>query len=695
MKVDRPNPGGLRAAADVGGTFTDLVAVDAEGAVTRHKTLSTPPVFEAGVLAGLEACCRGSLETLTSLLHASTVATNAILERRGPRTGLITTEGFRDVLEIGRLRYPRLYDLSWSRPEPLVERRLRLGVGERMAADGSVVRPLDEASVAGALDVLAQADVEAVAICLLNSYVNDRHEVEVERLVRERLPEAAVSRSSAVLPLIREYDRTSTTVINAYLQPVMGDYLGRLAEALQDAGSRAPILMLQSSGGVMPAAEAAELPAFCLESGPTAGVLAAAQLARRRGLDRVLAFDMGGTTAKAAVVLDGAPAIAPELELGGGISSGTRLTRGSGYLLRTPTIDLAEIGAGGGSIARVDQAGGLSVGPDSAGADPGPACYGRGGREATLTDVSVVLGHFSSTGLLDGEMTIDAELAERAVAQHLAGPLGSDVARAADAARQVAAAELARALRSVTSERGVDPAAFTLVAFGGGGPGMAAGVADLLGIRRVLVPAGPGVFSATGLLGADLRWMATHSPLIDLGATDADSRLDEALGSLRERCLALAAAGGYRAADLDIESVAECRYRGQSFEIPAAVPDCRVTRRTLDTVRDRFEALHEATYGHRDPTSPVIAAVLRVSAVRGNQPVALRESQERSEVQMQRRAWFQGRWRSVPVVRRGDLGRRPTLGPLIVEDYDATTVVPPGWRGSREADGALLLEASR
>ena len=695
MKADGPNPGGLRAAADVGGTFTDLVAVDAEGSVTRHKTLSTPPDFESGVLAGLEACCRGSLESLESLLHASTVATNAILERRGPRTGLITTEGFRDVLEIGRLRYPRLYDLSWSRPEPLVERRLRLGVGERMAADGSVVRRLDEGSVAAALDVLVKADVEAVAICLLNSYVNGRHEVEVERLVRERLPKAAVSRSSAVLPLIREYDRTSTTVINAYLQPVMGDYLGRLAEALQDAGSRAPILMLQSSGGVMPAAEAAELPAFCLESGPTAGVLAAAQLARKRGLDRVLAFDMGGTTAKAAVVLDGAPAIAPELELGGGISSGTRLTRGSGYLLRTPTIDLAEIGAGGGSIARVDQAGGLSVGPDSAGADPGPACYGRGGSEATLTDVSVVLGHFSPSSLLGGDMSIDAELAERAVAQHLAGPLGSDVARAADAARQVAAAELARALRAVTSERGVDPAAFTLVAFGGGGPGMAAAVADLLGIRRVLVPAGPGVFSATGLLGADLRWMATHSPLIDLSATDAVSRLDEALGSLRERCLALAAAGGYRAADLDIESVAECRYRGQSFEIPAAVPEGRVTRRTLDTVRDRFEALHETTYGHRDPTSPVIAAVLRVSAVRGNEPVALRESQERSEQRMQRRAWFDGRWRSVPVVRRGDLERRPTPGPLIVEDYDATAVVPPGWRCSREADGALLLEASR
>jgi len=694
LKADSPSSG-LRSAADVGGTFTDLVAVDADGAVTRHKTLSTPPEFDSGVLAGLQACSGNSLASLTSLLHASTVATNAILERRGPRTGLITTEGFRDVLEIGRLRYPRLYDLSWSRPEPLVERRLRLGVDERMAADGSVVAPLDAGTVSDALNVLAEADVEAVAICLLNSYVNGRHEIEVERLVRERLADVAVSRSSAVLPLIREYDRTSTTVINAYLQPIMGDYLERLAQGLRRAGSQAPILMLQSSGGVMPAAEAAQLPAYCLESGPTAGVLAAAQLARARSLDRVLAFDMGGTTAKAAVVLDGVPAIAPEMELGGGISSGTRLTRGSGYLLRTPTIDLAEIGAGGGSIARVDQAGGLSVGPDSAGADPGPACYGRGGQEATLTDVNVVLGHVSPTGLLGGDMAIDAARAERVVAENLAGPLGADVARAADAARQVAAAELARALRAVTSERGVDPAAFTLVAFGGGGPGMAAAVADLLGIRRILAPAGPGVFSATGLLGADLRWMATHSPLIDLSAANAASRMDEALGSLRERCMALAAAGGYQATDLEVESVAECRYRGQSFEIPAAIPAGRVTKRMLDTIRDRFEALHEATYGHRDSTSPVIAAVLRVSAVRANDPIALRETQARSETRIQRRAWFEGRWRSVPVLRRGDLGRRPTLGPLIVEDYDATTVVPPGWRCAREADGALLLAANR
>ncbi len=693
MTAGGPVPGAFRAAADVGGTFTDIVAADAEGAAVRHKTLSTPPDFDAGVVAGLAASGIEPLSALGRLMHASTAATNAILERRGPRIGLVTTEGFRDVLEIGRLRYPRLYDLSWSRPEPLVERRLRLGVTERIAADGSVVTTLDPASAARAIEQLRCADVEAVAICLLNSYVNDQHEREVERQVRAALPHAAVSRSSAVLPLIREYDRTSTTVINAYLQPVVGAYLRRLRAALRRAGSRAPILMLQSSGGVMPAAEAAELPAFCLESGPTAGVLGAARLARGLRLPRVLAFDMGGTTAKAAVVLDGAPAIAPELEIGGGLHVGARLTRGAGYLLRTPTIDLAEIGAGGGSLVRVDRAGGIAVGPDSAGADPGPACYGRGGREATLTDVSVALGHVSGAALLGGALAIDAAKAEDAVGRCIARPLGTAVPQAAEAARQIAAAQLARAVRAVTSERGVDPAGFTLLAFGGGGPGMAAAVAEPLGVRRVLVPPGPGVFSADGLLGADLRWMAAHSPLIDLDAPDAADRLGAALRQLRGRCAALASAGGYRPRELTFEAVAECRYRGQSFELPAPVPPGRVTRRTLAEVRGVFEAAHEAAYGHRDPDSPVIAAALRVTAARPSGAAPLGRQLERSPRPTTRPAWFGGRWRPTPVLMRGDLSaNRPLPGPAVIEDYDATTVVPPAWRCTRGPAGTLLLE---
>ena len=351
----------LRVAADVGGTFTDFVASDSDGRVTRYKRLSTPPAFEDGVIAGLETCTNGNLDTVTALLHASTVATNAILEGRGPCTGLITTEGFRDVLEIGRLRYPRLYDLEFSSPDPLVDRELRLGVSERIGADGTVVRSLNKHSLSQAIDTLITGSVKSVAICLLNAYVNDSHERAIESELRRRMPGVTISRSAAVLPLIGEYDRTSTTVINAFLQPVMGTYIRQLTTSLQDRGSAAPILILQSSGGVMPAAAAAEYPVFALESGPTAGVLSTARLARDRDLSHALAFDMGGTTAKAAVVLDGKPAITPEFEVGSGMSSSSRLTRGSGYLVRTPSIDLAEIGAGGGSIVKVDPAGGMSV----------------------------------------------------------------------------------------------------------------------------------------------------------------------------------------------------------------------------------------------------------------------------------------------------------------------------------------------
>ena len=681
----------LRLAADVGGTFTDIVAADSDGHVTRYKRLSTPPYFEDGVVAGLETCTNGNLDAMTTLLHASTVATNAILEGRGPCTGLLTTEGFRDVLEIGRLRYPRLYDLGFSSPDPLVDRQLRLGVSERIGADGTVVRTLDKHSLRRAIDTLIAAEVKSVAICLLNAYVNDRHERDIESEVRRRMPDVTISRSAAVLPLIGEYDRTSTTVINAFLQPVMGAYIRQLATSLQDLGTDAPILILQSSGGVLPAATAAEYPVFALESGPTAGVLSTAQLAQDRGLSHALAFDMGGTTAKAAVVLNGKPAITPEFEVGSGMSSSSRLTRGSGYLVRAPSIDLAEIGAGGGSIVKIDPAGGMTVGPDSAGANPGPACYGRGGVDATLTDINVVLGYINPLALLGSALTIDAASAERVVAKNIARPLGTNVLQAASAAHRVAVAELARALRAVTSERGVNPKVFTIVAFGGGGPGMAASLAQALGIRRVLVPSGSGVFSAMGLLGSDLRWMATHSALITLSSRDAAAQLASSLKLLRDRCVGLAQAGGYQRRNLRFEAVAECRYRGQSFELGTPIGPGRVTQRTIAELRDRFETQHVALYGHRDPDSEVVAATLRVTAIQPTTQITVRETLTSSRGNQHRKAWFDGRWRVTPVLQRGDV--RTVTGPAIVEDYDATTVIPPNWRCTRQHDHSLLLEA--
>ncbi len=681
----------LRVAADVGGTFTDFVASDSDGRVTRYKRLSTPPAFEDGVIAGLETCTNGNLDTVTALLHASTVATNAILEGRGPCTGLITTEGFRDVLEIGRLRYPRLYDLEFSSPDPLVDRELRLGVSERIGADGTVVRSLNKHSLSQAIDTLITGSVKSVAICLLNAYVNDSHERAIESELRRRMPGVTISRSAAVLPLIGEYDRTSTTVINAFLQPVMGTYIRQLTTSLQDRGSAAPILILQSSGGVMPAAAAAEYPVFALESGPTAGVLSTARLARDRDLSHALAFDMGGTTAKAAVVLDGKPAITPEFEVGSGMSSSSRLTRGSGYLVRTPSIDLAEIGAGGGSIVKVDPAGGMSVGPASAGANPGPACYGRGGVNATLTDVNVVLGYINPSTLLGSALTIDSAHAERAVATNIARPLGTSVLQAASAAHRVAVAELARTLRAVTSERGVNPAVFTIVAFGGGGPGMAASLARALGIRRVLVPSGSGVFSAMGLLGSDLRWMATHSSLIPLRSRDAATQLASSLKILRDRCVGLAEAGGDQHYNLQFEAIAECRYRGQSFELETPIGPGRVTKRTIAELRDSFETQHVALYGHRDPDAEVIAATLRVTAIQPTAPITVRETLTSSRGDQHRKAWFDGRSRVTPVLQRGDV--RTVTGPAIVEDYDATTVIPPDWRCTLQPDHSLLIEA--
>ena len=680
----------LRLAADVGGTFTDAVAVDNAGHVTRHKTLSTPSAFETGVMVGLEACINGTFDRISTLLHASTVATNAILERRGPRTGLLTTEGFRDVLEIGRLRYPRLYDLQWSRPEPLVDRHHRLGVPERISSDGTVVQPLDRRRLEQSIDVLVTSKIEAVAICLINAYVNDQHEKAIAHAVRQKMPDVAISQSADILPLIGEYDRTSTTVINAFLQPVIGAYLQRLEAALRSRNTDAPILMLQSNGGVIPASTAAQRPAFVLESGPTAGVMSAAQLARDLDLTHVLSFDMGGTTAKAAVIKNGEPSFTPELEVGSGMSSSSRLTSGAGYLLRTPSIDLAEIGAGGGSIASVDEAGGVSVGPTSAGADPGPACYGLGGRNATLTDATVVLGHISPSSLLGSSMTLDASSAKRVIAQNIARPLGTSLIEAADAVHRIASAELARTIRAVTSERGIDPKMFTIIAFGGGGPGMAAALANSLNVQRIVIPPGPGVFSATGLLGADLRWMSTQSTLIDLTSADAVTRLAMALKKLQARCASLAETGGFQGRDLNYEAVADCRYYGQSFELGVPIPPGRVTRSSVSDIRAHFESLHLDMYGHRDPDGRIFAAALRVTAVQTTRPVRISEALEPSNHIGHRKAWFNGRWRLTPILRRGDV--RVVDGPAIVEDYDATTVVPPGWRCSRQASGDLLLE---
>ena len=409
------NSAEARIGVDVGGTFTDVILQAPDGQVAIRKVLSTPPDYDRAVVEAVGELT-GSGE-VAGVVHGTTVATNAVLERRGARTALVTTAGFRDVLELRRLRIPHMYDPFWRKPPPLVPRRLRLEVAERVLADGTVERAVDEAEVRAIAATLRGADVESVAVCLLHAYAYPQHEQQVGRILREELPAATVSLSSDILREQREYERSATTVVNAYVRPLMGRYVAAIRGGLDDAGVTAPLTIMQSSGGVMTSEDATLRPVLALESGPAAGVVAALGIAQRLGYANAIAFDMGGTTAKASLIEGGAVSRAREYEVGGSLSTGSRLMRGAGELLRIPSIDIAEVGAGGGSIAWLDPAGGLQVGPRSAGAAPGPACYGRGGDQPTVTDANVFLGYIPTGPLASGELTVTRELAERAQAK--------------------------------------------------------------------------------------------------------------------------------------------------------------------------------------------------------------------------------------------------------------------------------------
>jgi N-methylhydantoinase A len=702
-----------RVGVDVGGTFTDVVLAG-PGGVVVEKLPSTPRNFaEAtadGVLAALK---RADVQPsqLAELVHGTTVATNAILEQRGARTGLLTTRGFRDVLEIRRLRLPRLYDPLWVKPPPLVERALRLEVDERVEHTGAVLRPLDEPSVRAAVERLLAEQVEAVAVCLLHSYRNPTHERRVGEIVRAMAPDLYLSLSSEVLPQIREYERTSTTVINAYVGPVIGGYLADLEARLAGAatrpargrrlrGSKRPrLLVMQSGGGVMTARAARRRPVYVVESGPAAGVIAAARLGDAIGVADLITLDMGGTTAKASIVERGRVHHVAESEVGGGITIGNRLNRGGGYLLSVPSIDVCEVGAGGGSIAQVDPGGQLRVGPASAGADPGPACYRRGGGHATLTDVNVVLGLLSGEALVGGALPIDSDAAARAVERDVARPLGLGLVDAAWAAHRVGVASMVRIVRAVSSERGRDPRGFALVAFGGNGPLHGALVAADLAIGRVVVPPNPGLFSAWGLLRADLEY---HFGQTALGPLDrlagADRALDRLYERLTETALAQLAADagapGRPLGDLAVERYAELRYLGQSFELRVPVepglPPAELA--------GRFAAEHERSYGHRFADVPVelvnVGIVARAPSPPTPRAVGSAPSLRAAPRSTHRRAFFgpgHG-WREVAVLDRADVGAATTRGPLIVEEYDATTAVPPCWTIRRDGGDNLLLE---
>lgn len=692
------SPPRIRVGADIGGTFTDLVLLRSDGAYTVRKVSTTVDDFSRGIASGLAELLSNEQiapASVSEIVHGTTIATNAILENKGVTTALVTTKGFRDMLELRRLRFPDLFSLNYRPPEPLVLRRRRFEVEERLLPDGSIRVPLNEQSLEAVLNALEEARPEAIAICLLHSYVNPVHEQQVADAIRQRFPDAYISVSIEVLPEIREYERTSTTVINSYIGPIVDSYLESMRTRLDDEQIHAPVSIMQSNGGIMSDVSARRTPAKIIESGPAAGVVGAHRLASRLGLEDVITFDMGGTTAKASLIEGGERSLTTEYEVGAGISLSSRLVKGRGHALKLPVIDIAEVGAGGGSIVRVDAGGSLRVGPESAGASPGPACYRLGGTNATVTDANVALGYINPSTIAGGTVDVDLEAANDSLIRAAADPLGVDLNEAAYGVYAVANTTMIRAIKSVTTYRGRDPRDFALMAFGGSGPLHAVEIARSLGIKQVIVPSAPGVFSAIGLLEAAPEYGFSRTMIADpLGLparelAEAYENLES--GSylrLRDEGLSDESTGSWwRTADL--------RYRGQAHEltVPADMdPDSDAD--LAEQIVERFHQEHERTYGRRASDEPVDLVTIRSTFhVDFEEIVPLSVSAPVTK-QQSRTAYYGRETGAVltPVISRGELTGEFRDGPLIIEEYDSTTLIPPNSKARLDEPGNIIIE---
>jgi len=686
-----------RVGVDVGGTFTDIVLLGSDGTLHTKKISSSVGNYAQAIVDGLAEVFRETgleARTIEEIRHGTTVASNAILEKKGARTGLITTKGFRDVLEIRTLRMPRLYDIGWTKPEPLVERRLRETVDERINALGAIERPLARADAERAVDALLAQGIEAIAVCLLHSFTNPAHELMIRDVVRNKAPRLPCSVSCEVLPEIKEYERTSTTVVNAYVMPVVSNYLKALRRGLDEAGVHARLLLMQSNGGLTTDAAAVERPIHIIESGPAGGVIGAQALARSKQLPRIITFDMGGTTAKASIVEDGEVTRAAEYAVGAGIMIGSRLLTGAGYTLKVPAIDLAEVGAGGGSHVWIDAAGALQVGPESAGASPGPVCYDAGGEIPTVTDANLLLGYLNPEYLVGGAVRLSLDKARRVFEERIARTLGMGLERAAHGAHLIAASNMIRAIKAVSTERGRDARDFALFAFGGNGPVFACGMAAALGIRRIVVPPSAGLFSSFGLLYADVEHHYSRTLRRLLRGSDR-REIEQPWDALAKQALDQLAAEGFTGGKAKIRRSAALHYHGQTYELTVPLPDGPLDFAWLE---EAFGREHEKTYGHRaGPDEPVELVSIQVvgHGVREGPSVPERVRPSRPEPQPPpaRRAYFGADigWIETAVIRRSDLSK-PRGGPLIIEEYDSTCVIPPGARAELDAGGNIGIE---
>jgi N-methylhydantoinase A len=683
----------IRLGVDIGGTFTD-VALEVGDRRYTAKGLTTARAPEAGVLAIVRAIIGeagvkpGDVQLI---IHGTTLATNALIERKGAKTALLTTEGFRDVLEIRHENRFEQCDVNIDLPPPLVPRRLRLPVRERIDAQGNVLVPLEEASVTRALDLIAAQNIEALAIGFLHSFTNPEHEQRVGEAVARRLPNVTVSLSSDVSPEMREYERFSTACANAYLQPLIGSYLSKLARELEQSGFHCPMLLMTSGGGITTVETAIRFPVRLVESGPAGGAIFAACIARQHGLDHVVSFDMGGTTAKICFIDQGRPQTARAFE----VARVYRFTKGSGLPLRIPVIEMVEIGAGGGSIAAIDSLGRIAVGPQSAGSEPGPVCYGRGGSEPTVTDADLVLGRIDPATFSGGKMRLDAGAAQRAVAERIGAKLDLADEHAALGISEMVDESMANAARVHAIESGKDLRPRTLVAFGGAAPLHAARVAEKLGISRVLIPANAGVGSAVGLLRAPVAYEVVRGRLMRLSGFEPENA-NRLLADMRAEAEAIVRRGA-GAAPLAERRAAFMRYRGQGHEIAVELPVRAFNSTDRAAIIALFEDAYRRLYSRPIPgvDIEILSWVVTISAPAQGElateaPVRASEAKARA-----RRRLFDpqaGEFQNVPIYWRGDLAPGAKIaGPAVIAEDDTSTVVSPLFEAQIDKFGYIAL----
>ncbi len=682
----------LRIGVDIGGTFTDLVAVNTRGDMQVLKVPSTPENPSDAVVDGMVHLLQltgASMGDVQEIVHGTTVGSNAILQKKGAVTGVLTTKGFRDVLEIGRIRTPVMFDLSWEKPIPLSPRRYRLEITERIGADGDVVTPINEEDVRKAGQFFVSERVEAVALCFLNSFKNAEHEKRAYEILTTEFPELHVSASFQVLPEIKEYERTSTTVVNAYLLKEMGVYLQDLTEKLQQQGLTAPIRVVTSSGGMITSELAAKLPVFVVGSGPAGGVVGGANL-NPEG-DAIM-FDLGGTTAKASLIESGEPSVTTEYEFRDGISSPSRFVKGGGYMLKVPAIDIAEVGAGGGSIAWIDDGGMLRVGPVSVGADPGPACYNRGNNRPTVTDANVFLGLLDPAGPAGGTLSIDIALSEKAIRTKIADPLDMDIIKAAHGIRHIANLEMARAIRSVSVERGKDPRNMQLMASGGGGPVHAVELASILGMKTVCITPFAGVFCSLGMLGSQVEYSFVKTLMTPLTA-GAMKSLQQAKNNISKEAYMQIKKENFDANNVMLKHILDVRYVGQSSEIMLPLPQDL----SVDNIERAFITAYEDLYGYSTDDALEIVNIRLVARLQKEDNFNVSQIkhliQENWKVIGERPVCLsvEKGFTSVKIYDRDHCGMSPLQGPAIIRAYDTTIVVPDGAVATAKTDGTIII----